>query len=180
MFTFYINIITYVILQAGFTFIILLLKFIHVLDIVVQLPSCLILCNPMSCSMPGFPVLHYLPVCSNSCPLSQWCHPTILSSVTPFSSISQSFPVSGSFLMSQLFASGGQSIRASASASVLPTNTQGWFPLGLTGGSLCSSSDSQETSSSAQFKSINSSALRLLCGPTLTSIHDHWKTHGFD
>ena len=61
MFTFYINIITYVILQAGFTFIILLLKFIHVLDIVVvQLSSCLILCNLMSCSTPGFPVLHYL------------------------------------------------------------------------------------------------------------------------
>ena len=71
-------------------------------------------------------------VCSNSCRLSQWCHPTILSSVVPFSYL-QSFPASGSFLMSQLFASGGQSIRASASASVLLMNIQDWFPLGLTG-----------------------------------------------
>ena len=62
--------------------------------------------------------------CSNSCPLSQWCHPTISSSVVPFSSCPQSFPASGSFLMSQLFASGGQSIGASASASVLPMNIQ--------------------------------------------------------
>ena len=71
--------------------------------------------------------------CSNSCPLSQWCHPTISSPVSPFSSCLQSFPASGSFSTSQLFASGGQSIGASASASVLPMNIQGWFPLGWTG-----------------------------------------------
>ena len=71
--------------------------------------------------------------CSNSCPLSQWCHPTISSSVIPFSSCLQSFPVSGSFPMSWLFPSGRQSIGASASASVLPMNIQGWFLLGLTG-----------------------------------------------
>ena len=70
---------------------------------------------------------------SNSCPLSQWCHPTISSSVIPFSSHLQSFPASESFQMTQFFASGGQSIGASASASVLPMNTQGWFPLGWTG-----------------------------------------------
>ena len=70
---------------------------------------------------------------TNPCPLSQWCHPTISSSVICFSSCPQSFPASGSFLMSQLFASGGQSIGASASASVLPMSIQGWFPLGLTG-----------------------------------------------
>ena len=70
---------------------------------------------------------------SNSCPLSQWCHPTISSSVVPFSSCLQSFPVSGSFQMSQFFASGGQSIGVSASASVLPMNIQDWFPLGWTG-----------------------------------------------
>ena len=69
----------------------------------------------------------------NPCPLSWWCHPTISSSVVPFSSCSQSFPPSGSFLMSQLFTSGGQSIGVSASASVLPVNIQDWFPLGLTG-----------------------------------------------
>ena len=72
-------------------------------------------------------------VCSNSCPLSQWCHPIILSSVIPFSSCLQSFSASVSFPMSQLFASGGRSIGTSASASVLPMNIQGWFPLGLTG-----------------------------------------------
>ena len=70
--------------------------------------------------------------CSNSCPLSQWCHPTISSSVVPFSSCLQSFPASGSFPMSQLFSSGGQSIGASA-ASVLPMNIQAWFPLELNG-----------------------------------------------
>ena len=71
--------------------------------------------------------------CSNSCPLSWWCHPTILFSVLPFSSCLQSFPASGSFPMNWLFASGGQSIGASTSVSVLPMNIQGWFPLGLTG-----------------------------------------------
>ena len=72
-------------------------------------------------------------VCSNSCPLSQLCHPTISSSVAPFSSCPQSFLASGYFPMSQLFVSGGQSIGVSASASVLPMNIQGWFLLGLTG-----------------------------------------------
>ena len=72
-------------------------------------------------------------VCSNSCPLSQWCHPTISSSVAPFSSCPQSFSPSGSFSISWLFASGGQSIETSPSASVLPMNIQDWFPLGLTG-----------------------------------------------
>ena len=71
--------------------------------------------------------------CSISCSLSRWCPPTISSSVVPFSSHLQSFPTSGSFPMSQFFASGGQSIGVSASASVLPMNIQGWFPLGLTG-----------------------------------------------
>ena len=72
-------------------------------------------------------------VCANSCPLSQWCHPTISSSVTPFTACSQSFPPSGSFPVSRLFASSGQSIGALASASVLPMHFQDWFPLGLTG-----------------------------------------------
>ena len=71
--------------------------------------------------------------CSSSCPLSWWCHPTIPSSVAPFSSCSQSFPGSGSFQISQLFASRRQSIGVSASASVLPMNTQDWSPLGCTG-----------------------------------------------
>ena len=72
-------------------------------------------------------------VYSKSCPLSRWCHPTISSSVDPFSSHLQSFPASGSFQMSQFFTSGGQSIGVSASASVLPMNIQDWFSLGLTG-----------------------------------------------
>ena len=74
--------------------------------------------------------------CSNSCPSSWWCHPTISSSVIPFSSCLQSFPASGSFPMSQLFASGGQSIGVSALASILPMNTQDWSPLGGTGPTL--------------------------------------------
>ena len=71
-------------------------------------------------------------VCSNSCPLSRWCHPTISSSVVPLSSCLQSFPASGSFPVSQFFTSGGQSIGVLASVLVLPVNIQDWFPLGLT------------------------------------------------
>ena len=71
--------------------------------------------------------------CSNSCPSSWWCHPTISSSVISFSSCLQSFPASGSFPMSQFFARGGQNVGVSASVSVLPMNIQDWFPLGLTG-----------------------------------------------
>ena len=96
--------------------------------------SCPTLCDPMNHSTPGLPVHHQLPwVHSNSCPLSRWCHPTISSSVIPFSSCPQSFPASGSFQISQLFASGGQRIRVSASASALPMNTQDRSPLGWTG-----------------------------------------------
>ena len=81
----------------------------------------------------GFPCLSPSPeACSNSCLLSQLCHPAISSSVIPFSCL-QSFPASGSFLMSHLFASGGQTVEASTAASVLPMNIQDWFPLGLTG-----------------------------------------------
>ena len=79
----------------------------------------------------------------NSCPLSQWCHPTISSSVIPFSSCPQSFPKSESFQMSEFFASGGQSIRVSASTSVLPMNTQDWSPLDGLVGSPCSPRDSK-------------------------------------
>ena len=114
------------------------------------------------------------------CPLSQWCHPNISSSVFPFSSCLKSFPASGSFPMSQLFASGGQSIGVSASASVLQMNTQDWSSLGWTGQSPCSPRDSQESSPTPQFKSINSSALSFLHSPTLTSIHDYWKNHSLD
>ena len=117
---------------------------------------------------------------SNLCPSSQWCHPTISSSVIPFSSCPQSFPSSASFPMSQFFKSGGQSIGVSASASVLPVNIQDWFPLGWTGLIYLQSKGSQESSPTPQFKSINSSALSLLHGPTLTSIYDYWKNHSLD
>ena len=115
-------------------------------------------------------------VCSNSCPLSQWCHPTISSSVTPFSSCPQSSPASGSFPVSCLFASGAQIIGASASASTLSMSIQGWLVW-----SPCSPRDSQESQfKTPQLKSINSSVLTLLYGLTLTSIHDYWKDHHFD
>ena len=94
---------------------------------------CPTLCDLMDCSTPGLPPCP-LPtprVYANSCPLSQWCHPTISSSVAPFSCL-QSFPASGSFQMSQLFASSGQSIGVSVLASVLPVNVQDWFPWGWT------------------------------------------------
>ena len=104
------------------------------------------------------------------------CHPTISSSVIPFSFCLQSFPASRSFPMSQFFASGGLSIGTSASASVLPMNTQDWFPLGWTGWISCSPRNSQESFPTPQFKSINSLALSFLDSPTLTSKHDYWKT----
>ena len=95
--------------------------------------SCPVLCNPHELQHPRLPCPSLSPrVCSNSCPLSWWCHPTISSSVAFFSFCFQSFPASGSFPMRQLFPSNGQIIGASISASVLTKNIQGWFPLGLT------------------------------------------------
>ena len=116
--------------------------------------------------------------CLNSCPLSRCCYPTISSSVFPVSSCLQSFPASGSFPVNQFFASGGQSI--GASASILPINIQGWFPLGLTGLISLQSKDSQESPPVPELKNMNSSVFSLVCGPTLTSIHDYWKNHSFD
>ena len=146
--------------------------------------SCPALCNSMDCNKPGFPVLHYLPESAqihvhwvgDDIQLSH-----ISSSVVPFSFHLLPFPVSGSFPVSWLLASDGQSIGASVSASVLPMNVQGWFPLGLTGLiSLQSEGLSGVFLLQHQFKSINSSALSLLYGSSLTSIHDYWKNHSFD
>ena len=118
-------------------------------------------------------------ICSNSCPLSQWCHPTVSSSVVPFSSCLRSSPELGSFPMSQLFASSGQSIGASTSTSILPMNIQDWFPLGLTGWiSFLSKGLSRVFSSTIVrrhrffefFQDINSSALNVLYSPTI-NIH---------
>ena len=118
--------------------------------------------------------------CSDPGPLSWWCYLTISSSATPLSFCLKSFPASGSFPMSQLFTSGGQSIGVSTSASVLPMNRQGWFPLGLTGLISLYSRGPQDSSPALQCESTSSSALGLLYGPTLTSIHDYWKNHGWD
>ena len=115
-------------------------------------------------------------VCSNSCPLSWWHHPTISSSVVLFSCL-QSYPASRSFPMSHLFTSGGQIIGAWASASVLPMNIQSWFS--WIGQTPCSPKDSQESSPS-QFENIDSLVFSLRYGPTLASIHDYWKNHSFD
>ena len=114
---------------------------------------------------------------SNSCPSSPWCHPAISSSVVPFSSCPQSLPTSESFPMSQLFTSGGQSIRVSASASVLPKNIQDWSPLGWIGWKSLQSKGLSRVFSN---KSIRSLTLSFLHSPTLTSIHDHWKNHSLD
>ena len=113
----------------------------------------------------------------NSCLSSQWCQPTISSSVVPFSSCLQSFPASWSFQMSQLCASDGQSIGVSASASVLPMNIQEWSPLGWTGWISLQSKGVSRVFSTPQFKSTNSLVLSFLHSPTLTSIHDPWKNH---
>ena len=116
----------------------------------------------------------------NPCPLSRWCHPTISSSVVPFSSCPQSFPASGSFPMSQFFASDGQVIGLSASASDLPMNIQDWFPLGWTGWISSQSKGLLRVFSNTTVQSINSWVLSFLYSPALTSILDHWENHSFN
>ena len=133
---------------------------------------CPTLCNPMTAARQAS--LSF--IISNSRPLSRWCHPTISSFVVPFSSCLHSFPASGSFPVSQFFPSGG----VSASASVLPMNIQDWFPLGLTGLISLQSKGLSRVFSSTKFESRNTSALILLHGLTLMSIHDYWKNHTFD
>ena len=119
-------------------------------------------------------------ICANSYPLIWQCYLTIQSSAASFSFCLLSFPASGSFPMSWLFASGGQSIRALVSATVLPKNIQGWFPLGWTGWISLKSKGLSRVFSAPQFRSINSLALSFLHSPTLTSIHDYWRKHSFD
>ena len=119
-------------------------------------------------------------VYSNSSSLSQWCHPTISSSVVPFSSRLQSFPESGSFQISQLFPSGGLSIGVSASTSVLPMSIQDWFPLRGAGWISLQSKGLSRVFSNSTVQSINFSALSFLYSPTLTFIHDYRKNHNLD
>ena len=142
--------------------------------------SCLTLCHPMDgrharlpCPSPS------LGACSNSCPLSWWCHPTILSSVVPVLYMPSIFPRIRVFPMSQFFASGSQSIGVSSLASVLSVYTQDWFPLGWTGwNSLQSKRLSKVFNNTVQKHQF--SALSFLYSPALTFIHDHWKNHSFD
>ena len=132
-------------------------------------------CDLMDCCTPGLPVHHQLPEFTQT--HAQWCHPTISSSVVPFSSRLQSFPASQSFQRSQLFTSGGQSIGVSALASVFSMNIQDWSPLGWSGGiSLQSKGLSRVFNTTFRKHSV----LSFLYSPTLTSIHDHWKNHSLD
>ena len=140
---------------------------------------CPILCDPMNARFPCPPLSPR--VCSDSCSLSQWCYLTISSFAALFSFCLQSFLASGSFPMSRLFTSDGQSIGASASASVLPMNSRGWFPLGLIGLiSLQSNGFSKVFSSTHNSKTSILQCSAFLYGPSLTSIHDYWKNHPFD
>ena len=142
--------------------------------------SCLTLGDPMNHSTPGFPVYHQLLEFTQThvhwaSDAIQPSHPrSSPSPPAPNSSQHQSFP------MSQLFAWGGQSTGVSALASFLPKKSQGWSPSEGLVGSPCWPRDSQESSPTPQFKSINSSALSLLHTPNLTSIHDYWKNHSLD
>ena len=145
--------------------------------------SCPSLCDPMDCGMPGFPVHHQLPE------LAQTRVHWVGDSIQPSHPLSPPSPPAFNLSQHQdlfqgvsslFFASGGQSIGASASASVLPVNIQHWFPLGWTGWISLHPRDSPESSPTPQFKSINSSVLSFLYGPTLTSIRDYWKNHSCD
>ena len=116
----------------------------------------------------------------NSCPLSQWCHPNISSCVATFSSCPQSFPTSGSFPVSRLFASGGPSIGASASASVLWMTIQDWFPLGWTGWISLQSKRLSKIFSSNTLQKYRFFSAQPSLWSSLTSVHDYWINHSFD
>ena len=142
-------------------------------------------CSVMSNSLRPHELRHARPPCllptpgvhPNPCPLSRWCHPTISSSVVPFSSCPQSFPALGSFQMSHLFTSGGQSIGVIASTSVLPVNTQDWYSLGWTGWNSLHSKGLSRVFSNMTDHKHQFFGTQFLYSPTLTSIHDHWKNY---
>ena len=142
--------------------------------------SCLTLCEPMDCSMPAS-----LSITNSQSLLKVMSIESVMPSnnlilYRPFSSHLQSFPASGSFPMTQFFASGGQSIGTSASASVLPMNIQDWFPLGLTGLISLLSKGLSRVFSNTTVQKHQFFALSFLYSPTLRSIHDYWKNHSFE
>ena len=139
--------------------------------------SCLTLCNGMDCSMPGFPVHDQLPeLAQTHVQLVMPSNHLIL--CCPLLLCFQSFPASGSFAMSQFFASSGQSIGMSASVSVFPMNIQDWFPLGWTGWISLQSKGLSRVFSNTMVQKHQ--FFGFLYGPTLTSIHEYWKNRSFD
>ena len=163
-----------------------LLKFLYFMFLCLGVQFIQFSCSVVSNSLRPHELQHARPPCPsptprvypNSCPLSHWCHPTSSSSVVPFS-CPQSFPASGSFPMSQLFASGGQSIGVSASTSVLPMITQDWSPLGWTGWISLQSKGLSRVFCNTTVQKHQFFGTQLY-SPTLTSIHDHWKNHSLD
>ena len=162
------------------------MKFCKAIKLIAVFPSVQFSHSVTSNSLQPHGLQHDRPPCPsptsrvypNSCPLSRWCHPTISSSVIPFS-CPQSFPASVSFPLSQFFAS-GQNIGVSASTSVLPMNIQDWSLLGWTGWISLQFKGLSRVCPTPQFKRIKSSVLSFLYSPTLTSIYDHWKNHSLD
>ena len=157
-------------------------------NIYAQFSSLQFSCSVMSDSLWPHEPQHTKPPCPsptplvhpNPCPSSLRCHPTISSSVIHFTSCPQSFPSSGSFQMSQLLTSGGQSIGVSASISFFPMNTQDQSPLGWTGWISLQSKGLSRVFSNTTVQNINSSMLSFLYSLTFTFIHDYWKNHSLD
>ena len=157
-------------------------KFLHIPQ---EKSSVQVICSVMSDSLRPHESQHARPPCPSptpgvhpdSRPSSQWCHPTISSSVIPFSSCPQSLPATESFPMSQLFAWGGQSTGVSASASFLPKNTHSWSPLEWTGWISLQSKGLSRVFSNTTVQKHQSSVLSFLYSPILTCIHDYRKNH---
>ena len=180
----------YSILKMSYQFFMKFLKLISLnfLLLYVQFSSVQFSHSVMTDSLWSRGLLHVRPPCPlptpriypNPCTLSQWCHPTISSSVIHFSSCLWSFPASGASQISQLFSSGGQSIGVSASTSVLPMNTQDWSPLGWTGWISLKSKGLSRVFSNTTVQKHQFFCAQLSYSPTLTSIHDHWKNHSLD
>ena len=143
--------------------------------------SCLTLCDPHGLQHTRLPCPSPTPgTYSNSSPYSLRCHPTISSPVIPFFSCLWSFPVSGSFPMSQFSESGGQIIGASSSVPALPMNIQDWFPLGLTGWISLQSKGLSRVFYNTTVQKHQFLAPSFLYSTTVISIHDYWKNHSFD